>query len=163
MRIVVMLSLVGVAACSSAAPDNREDGAPAPAHAPVTSFVPPTPRGCVAAAAYDVCVAFDDATPLAVNVSVPPGVPPGATAVAHFERIGGPADAIGIDRVKFKTRDARELHLYFQVQSGTYRVSVGVDADGDGDPEGPSDDLGAALVDVGSAPIAVELALSSPR
>src|SRR3954470_4341437 len=111
MRIVVMLSLVGIVACGSATPDAPQDATLASAtvegdHAPVSAFVPPTPRGCVAAAAYDVCLAFDGATPLAVNVNVPPGLPSNAIAVVHFVRVNAPPDAIGINQVKFKTRDA---------------------------------------------------------
>jgi hypothetical protein len=178
-----LISLVtigcGSAPADTAAPsDQKLASATIAGHAPVSPFVPPQPAGCVAATAYDLCFAFDGATPLAVVIELPEAARPQAIAVVHFHRDDETHDKRVLDGVKFPIDDAkRELRLYFQVYPGSYRIEVGVDADGDGDPEGPGDLVGwssesvtapivdesaAALVDVAASPIEATFALA-PR
>lgn len=185
MRSLVTLCLVGIVACGSPQPDAPEQDltsttvTPGSDRAPVEAFVPPTPAGCAGAGAYDVCFAFEAATPLAVHVKLPDGARPKAIAVVHFHRV--PPDVRTkqtLNQVKFPIGNAAELNLYFQVYPGEYRIVVGVDADGDGNPEGPGDDLGwssasadvpvvdesgAAIVDVGTTPIATTFSLASRK
>jgi hypothetical protein len=187
LSLVVAAVLGSIAmGCSSAepaaaAPQNGDTLASAtitPGHAPVSPFVPPAIAGCAAATAYDVCFAFDGATPLAVVVQLPEAAHPKAIASVHFRRDDGTHDKRVLDGVKFPIEGAkRELRLYFQVYPGSYRIEVSVDADGDGNPEGPGDLVGwssenhdqpiidearAALVDVATSPIEASFALA-PR
>jgi hypothetical protein len=144
-------------------------------HAPVSPFVPPTPAGCAGATAYDLCFAFDKATPLAVNITLPESAASHAVGVVRFHRVSGAADAPVAEHVEFTFGEKRDLRLYFQVYPGAYRISVGIDADGDGNPDGPRDAIGwssstpgqavvdeasAAVVDVGSDPIETSFALA---
>lgn len=144
------------------------------ARAPVSVFVPPTPLGCAGARAYDACFALEGATPLAVRVALPRGPRPNAVASVRFRRASGTPDPLDLEHMKFKVGGASELHLYFQVRPGAYRIAVGIDANGDGDPEGPADDFGwsavspdvpvldegsAALVDVEATPVATAFTL----
>jgi hypothetical protein len=166
---------------AAAAPPNGDTLASAaitPGHAPVSPFAPPAIAGCAGATAYDLCFAWDGATPLAVVVQLPEAARPQAIASVHFRRDDGVNDKRVLDGVKFPIAGAkRELHLYFQVYPGSYRIEVSVDTDGDGNPEGPGDLVGwssesreqpvldearAALVDVATAPIEASFALA-PR
>ena len=184
---LVALSLVSLVAmgCSSssapadtpAAPGEELASATISGHAPVSPFVPPQPAGCAAATAYDLCFAFEGATPLAVVIELPAAAHPKAIAAVHFHREDGTHDGRVLEGVKFPISDAKsELRLYFQVYPGSYRIEVAVDADGDGDPEGPVDLVGwssesvsapivdeaaAALVDVAASPIEATFALAA--
>jgi hypothetical protein len=182
MRIAVTLLLVGLAGCGSAATDAPE-GALASGtvdvRAPVAAFVPPSPAGCAAAApAYDVCFAFEDATPLAVRVALPTGTPASAVGVVRFVRASGAREKLQLDELKFKVGDKPELRFYFQIYPGAYRIEVGVDMNGDGDPDGPADVRGwsslspdvavfdeseAAIVDVGLRPIETAFRVEAPK
>ena len=178
------LSSLVAMGCSSSAPsdtstpsDEKLASATIAGHAPVSPFVPPQPAGCVAATAYDLCFAFEGATPLAVVIELPEAAHPQAIAVVHFHRDDQTQDRRVLDGVKFPISDAkRELRLYFQVYPGSYRIEVGVDVDGDGNPEGPGDLVGwssenvdapivdeaaAALVDVAASPIEASFALAT--
>jgi hypothetical protein len=185
MRNIVTLCLLSVAVSVTACGTSLEgsDDPPASANqgggrAPLSTFVPPTPAGCAGAQAYDVCLAITAATPLAVRVTRPAVLRPNAVAVVRFQRVEGVRGALDFDHANFRVGDARELRLYFQLSPGAYRISVGVDADGDGNAEGPADDLGwsaaspdvpvldqesAALVDVGTTPIATSFMLAPRR
>lgn len=182
MRIAVTLYLLGVLGCGSAtvpgAPEQALSSGAVEARAPVSAFVPPTPRGCAGAAAYDVCFAFDGATPLAVRVALPPGSRTRTLGVVRFHRVSGAREHLELDQLRFEVRDALELRLYFQVYPDAYRIEVGVDADGDGDPDGPSDLVGwsasspevaaldetaAAIVEVGALPIETAFRLEPRR
>jgi len=184
VRSTLLFTLFAMGCGSSSAPPDGPSENPTlasatiPGHAPVSPFVPPAPAGCAGATAYDLCFAFEGATPLAVVVQLPEAARPQAIAVVHFRRDDDTQDKRVLDGVKFPVSDAkRELHLYFQVYPGSYRIEVGVDADGDGNPEGPGDLVGwssdggaraivdeadSALVDVASAPIEATFALA-PR
>jgi len=180
----LLMTLVAMGCSSSSAPadtpapsDQKLASATIPGHAPVSAFVPPQPAGCAAATAYDVCFAFEGATPLAVVIELPEAAHPQAIAVVHFHRDDETHDLRVLDGVKFPVSEAkRELRLYFQVYPGSYRIEVGVDADGDGDPEGPGDLVGwssdsvttpivdeaaASLVDVAASPIEATFALAT--
>jgi hypothetical protein len=191
-RLALLLIAAGVVGpfamgCSSA--DSAVSDAPppdatlasatiTPGHAPVAPFVPPAIPGCAGATAYDLCFAFDGATPLAVVVQLPHAARPQAIASVHFHRDDGPHDRRVLEGVKFPIDSAKtELRLYFQVYPGSYRIEVGVDDDGDGDPDGAADLVGwssersdepvldeghAALVDVAASPIEASFALA-PR
>ncbi len=178
-RAVTLCLLVIAAGCGSAPAGAQDENAAdtmAGGHAPVSSFVPPTPAGCTGARAYDACFAIADATPLAVHVTLPRGPRPNAVAVVRFRRVSGVRDALDLQQMKFKVGSAGELALYFQVRPGGYRISVGVDANGDGDPDDSADDLGwssmspdvpvvdessAAVVDVAATPIATAFKLAA--
>lgn len=179
MRRPVTLCLLAIAGCGSAtsdAPPSLEGASIGGARAPVSSFTPPTPPGCAGAGAYDACFAIVDATPLEVRARLPRALPANAVAFVRFRRASGTSDPLDLDRMKFKVRGGDELLLYFQVRPGAYLVEVGVDSDGDGNPEGPADDLGwsaaspdvavadaagAAIVDVGTTPIATAFTLAA--
>ena len=183
MRIAVTLYLLGVVGCGSATvpapPEPSLSSGTAEARAPVSAFVPPTPRGCAAAAAaYDVCFAFDGATPLAVRVTLPPESRARTVGVVRFHRVSGSRDHLQLDQLRFEVGDTRELRLYFQVYPDAYRIEVAVDADGDGDPDGPADLVGwsapspdvaaldeteAAIVEVGDLPIETAFRLEPRR
>lgn len=182
MRIAVTLYLLGVVGCGNAtnpgAPEQTLSSGAVDARAPVSAFVPPTPRGCAAAAAYDVCFAFDGATPLAIRATLPPGARTRTVGVVRFHRASGKRDHLQLDQLRFEVGDARELRLYFQVYPDAYRIQVGVDADGDGNPEGPADLVGwsatspevaaldeteAAIVEVADLPIETAFRLEPRR
>jgi hypothetical protein len=187
--LLVVAAVVGPFAmgCSSAAsaapgaapPDATLASATiTPGHAPVAPFVPPAIAGCAGATAYDLCFAFNGATPLAVVVQLPHAARPDAIASVHFHREDGTHDEHVLDGVRFPIDGAKtELRLYFQVYPGSYRIEVGVDADGDGEPDGAGDLVGwssersdepildeahAALVDVAASPIEASFVLA-PR
>jgi hypothetical protein len=188
VRSTLLLSTIAIAmgCSSSAAPADAPNADPnatlasatIPGYAPLSPFAPPMPLGCSGATAYDLCFAFDGATPLAVVVTLPEAARAKAIAIVHFHRDDATNDERGLDSVKFPVSEAkRELHLYFQVFPGTYRIEVGVDADGDGNPEGPGDLVGwssestaepvldeahSALVDVATAPVEASFELA-PR
>jgi hypothetical protein len=181
MRVAVTVCLLGVAACGGEASDPPAQTLASSAgggdRAPVAAFVPPSPAGCAGASAYDLCFAIDAATPLAVRVMLPRTTPPNTVAIVRFHRAEGVRAVLDLDHLKFRVGDVSELRLYFQIHPGAYRIAVGVDADGDGNPEGPGDDFGwsalspdvptldeagAAIVDVGTTPIATTFTLA-PR
>jgi hypothetical protein len=184
MRKAVTLCLAAIgliaSACGSAAADGEErrlDDAPlGGARAPVSEFTPPAPPGCAAARDYDACFAIADATPLEVRAFLPRGARANAVSFVRFRRASGTPDPLDLQQMQFKARGGAEVRLYFQVRPGAYVIEVGVDADGDGTPEGPADDLGwssaspdvpvldeasAAVVDVGTAPIATSFTVAA--
>src|SRR3954464_2952442 len=117
MRIAVTLSLVAIG-CGASSPDDapraNDDSGAVAAHAPVTPLVPPSPAGCLGAAAYDACFAVEGATPLALRVALPPEARAKAVAVVRFPRAWGAREPLDLDELKFVVGEARELRLYFQ-------------------------------------------------
>ena len=185
MRLTGMLVLAALGAgCTASTQDaqsvpgvlasaNVNDG-----RAPLVPFDPPTPLGCAGAAAYDGCFAFDNATPLAVAIALPETAKKGALAIVRFHRIGDATKTLVANQVEFRVPARAELHLYFQVFAGSYRIEAGVDCDDDGDAFGPHDATGwssvvtesavtdqgaAAIVDVADAPVATSFALALPQ
>jgi hypothetical protein len=179
--LTLVLAMIG-AGCSAHASDAPPDERLASAtvsdgRAMLEPFVPPALPGCAGATAYDLCFAFDHATPLAVHVTLPRPTVAKTVAIVRFVR-DGEASTLVADHVAFTVGERDSLDLYFQVYPGAYRIAVGVDLDGDGNPEGPRDALGwssaapgdvvtderdAALVDVGATPIATAFTLALTR
>ena len=179
--LTLVLAILG-AGCSAtttdeAPPQQLASATVSDGRARVSPFVPPSVSGCAGATAYDVCFAFDRATPLAVHVALPHATKPNTNALVRFVSASG-APPLVADHVEFKVGERTGLDLYFQLYPGSYRIAVSVDTDGDGRPDGPGDAVGwssgdpadavtdeadAAVVDVASSPIATALTLALPR
>ena len=186
MRLVgwILLAAFG-AGCSAGAqdtqttPSNLASATVNDGRAPLVPFDPPTPRGCAGAAAYDGCFAFDNATPLAVHLTLPETTKKGAIAILRFHPAAPTASRpLVANQVEFRVLARNELHLYFQVYPGSYQIEAGVDSDDDGDAFGPNDATGwssatvesavtdqtsAALVDVADTPVSTSFALALPH
>jgi hypothetical protein len=181
LPLTLVLAILGAGCSAGADPAPRAELASATVtdgRARVAPFVPPSVSGCAGATAYDVCLAFDRATPLAVHVALPHATRPNTTALVRFVRASADAPTLLADHVEFKVGARTALDLYFQLYPGSYRIAVSVDTDGDGRPDGPGDAAGwsssdpeavvideadAAVVEVESSPIATAFTLALPR
>jgi len=140
-RALVVLSLD---ACGG----TSEDATPAAAGA-VTTFTPPSPRGCSNAGAYDYCFAFDRATPLAIRVELAAETPDGAVGNVRFHTEAGTPAAV-LNDVSFGLPAAKAaLAFYFQVYPATYTVDVDV----------AGAHATTSPVEIGDAPVATSVVL----
>ncbi len=124
-RTTLIALTLGAAACGGSGDASSQD--PALTSAPVTSFTPPSPRGCAAAAsAYDYCFAFRGGTPLAIRVDLALATPPHAKGAVRFQRVDGSPAAV-LDDVEFGLPASKRDHVfYFEIYPGTYTVDVAV-------------------------------------
>jgi hypothetical protein len=143
--VATLGALIAAAGCGGA-----DDGAARrDVRAAVAPFTPPSPPGCAGAGAYDYCLAFDHATPLAVRVELPSTAPAGAVGVVRFHLVDG-APAEVLNQTRFALPHARrELVFYFQVFPATYVVDIQV-----------GDETATTLpLEIGNVPIETSLTL----